>query len=122
MISQKQLNAYVNRVRKKCPMSIKGKITTALKADITDYLDEYPDSTIEDIISRFGTAEKFSSEYVMSLDEVQRNKVFKTSKFIKWAIITISAVLVLAIGITAVCIIVENSQSAGYYYYYEIEE
>lgn len=108
MISKKELNSYLKQVNRNCPTGFRRKMMPVIKDDVLDFLDGNPDSNINDVISRFGSPEKFALECLMSIDETERTRVFKKSKWIKAAIIISVAVFILATIVTAVYIIKEN--------------
>lgn len=112
--SEKELTDYYRKIEKALPCSTetKKKILFDLKSNIAEYLDEYPEAEISDIINHFGAPDLFASGYVASLEDAELNKKVHKSK---WIIIAVIAVILLS-AITTIWVISENSQHAGYYY------
>lgn len=120
MIMQKEMIKYLKQVRKNCPHSFRNKLMTDLKNNLSDYLDENPSSTFDDVVNHFGMPQKFADEYILAMDEDTRKKLITKTKWLKRGILIGSTILLIIVAITAIWIIVENSQTAGYYYDYKI--
>lgn len=122
--NDKELTDYYRKIEKALPCSAetKKKILFDLKSDIAEYLDEYPEAEMSDIINHFGTPDLFASEYVASLDDAELNKKVHKSKWIKRGIIIAVAAIVLLTAITTIWVIAENSQHTGYYYQEDVIE
>ena len=121
MVTQREIKSYIRQVKKACPFSFRRKMLFSLKSGIADYIEENPDSSIDDIIERFGKPETFAPEYIAAMDDNERIKAFRTAKIIKCSIIVGVALFILIVFVTAVCIIIENSRTAVYYYYEVID-
>ena len=122
--SEKELTDYYRKIEKALPCSAetKKKILFDLKSNIAEYLDEYPEAEMSDIINHFGTPDLFASEYVASLEDAELNKKVHKSKWIKRGVIIAVAVVVLLTAITTIWIIAENHKAADYYYQEDIIE
>lgn len=122
--NDKELTDYYRKIEKALPCSAetKKKILFDLKSDIAEYLDEYPEAEMSDIINHFGTPDLFASEYVASLDDAELNKKVHKSKWIKRGIIIAVAAIVLLTAITTIWVIAENHKTADYYYQEDIIE
>ncbi len=119
MTQQKIISSYLKRVKKNCPFSFRKKLTTDLKNHLLDYLDDNPDSTLEDIINHLGSPEKYADEYLLVIDETTRKKTIHKAKWIKYSILSGIATIVLIIAVTATMILFKISQIRVYYYYNE---
>lgn len=116
MTRHNNLSHYKKQVLKHAPLALRKRIKTDLDNSIRDFLDENPDSSIEDIENVFGTAESFADEYILAMDVTERNKTLLKAKWIKHTILLLSVIIVLIILVTAVWVIIENSRTAAYYY------
>lgn len=116
--SEKELTDYYRKIEKALPCSTetKKKILFDLKSNIAEYLDEYPEAEISDIINHFGAPDLFASGYVASLEDAKLNKKVHKSKWIKRGVIIAVIAVILLSAITTIWVISENSQHAGYYY------
>lgn len=116
MTQQKIISSYLKRVKKNCPFFFRKKLITDLKSHLFDYLDDNPDSTLEDIINHLGAPEKFADEYLLVMDETTRKKAIRKAKWIKYSILSGIASIVLIIAVTAVMMLIKISQIRVYYY------
>lgn len=116
--SEKELTDYYRKIEKALPCSTetKKKILFDLKSNIAEYLDEYPEAEISDIINHFGAPDLFASGYAASLEDAELNKKVHKSKWIKRGVIIAVIAVILLSAITTIWVISENSQHAGYYY------
>lgn len=121
MISQREMNKYIKTVGKGCPFSFRKKLTADLRNSLSDFLDEHPECTMEDILLHFGCPEKFADEYIMTLDTAARQKLLHKEKSVKKIICLGVAIAVLVISIAAIVIVYENYTSVGSYYTDEIQ-
>ncbi len=116
MVKPNDISNYLKQIGKKVPFAFRKKLITELRHNISEYIDEYPNSTIEDVIDHFGTPEKFADEYILAMDENARKEAIYKAGLIKKSIFITLAIMLLIITTTAIWIICENSQTAGYYY------
>ncbi len=116
MIKSAQISAYLKQAGKNCPFSFRKRLRMDLKNNLSDYLEENPDSTMEDVMQHFGSPEKFADEYVLAMDDKLRKKTVFKAKCVKRSVLIGVIVIVLTVVITAAWIITENSQTAGVYY------
>ena len=116
-MKQNLIDLYLKQVKKHCPSSFRKKLMTELKSNLLDFLDDYPDSTLEDICRHFGSPETFSSEYILTMDDEQRQKLINHSKWNRRCVLAGIILIVLIILTTAVWIIHENSQHVTPYYH-----
>lgn len=122
MIDEANIKVYLKTIKKKCPRAYRKRLLGDITHDVEEYLDGHPTATGSDFRNHFGEPEQFLSHCLAEMEDSECEKLLRKSKFIK-CIIAVAAVLVVAIvAIAAVCIIVESSQSVGYYYSEEISE
>lgn len=118
MQQNKELANYYKAIEKKIhtSKSIKKKILHSLESDIADFIEEYPEKSVTDVINHFGEPADFAKESLSILDETEIQNEVRKSKWIKRGILIVVAAIVLIAAIVAVCIIIDNSQTAVYYY------
>ncbi len=122
MINKKEIKNYLKKAGKNCPPEFRKKLIKELENNICDYIEENPQSTAEDILKHFGEPEKFSCEYILSMDENDIKKSVLKSKWIKRSIITGISLLILIAVITSAWIIHDNSRNAVVYYSETVNE
>lgn len=122
--SEKELTDYYRKIEKALPCSTETKknILFDLKSNIAEYLDEYPEAEISDIINHFGAPDLFASGYVASLEDAELNKKVHKSKWIKRGVIIAVIAVILLSAITTIWVISENHKAADYYYQEDIIE
>ena len=70
-----------------------------LKGSILDFLEENPDSTLDDVVAHFGSAETVGYSYILEMDEKERQKLLSHALWVKRCIIVaVIACLLLALG------------------------
>lgn len=70
-----------------------------LKESILDYLEENPDSTLDDVVAHFGSAETIGYSYILEMDEKERQKLLNHAFWVKRCmIVAVIACLLLALG------------------------
>lgn len=64
-IIKSEVKRYLKNVKGSLPCSFSAKATfiSMLKAQICDFIDKFPDSSIDDVINQFGTPEAIASEF-----------------------------------------------------------
>lgn len=120
MTNQTEIKHYLNQVKKHCPYPLRKKLIKELESNLSDFVEQYPDSTMTDIIEHFGSPGKFTDEYILAMDEPERQRIVQKSKWMKRLILLAALLILLIISVTAVWIIHENSRNLSYYYYEEI--
>ena len=113
---QKEIARYLQQAGKNCPRAYRKKLGSALKSSLNDFLSDYPNCKMDDVVAHFGTPTQFADEYILSLDESERKRLLKKSTTTKWCAIIGTMLIVLAVVVAAVCIVIENSRTAGVYY------
>ena len=117
---QKEISEYIRQVGKSCPYPFRRKLLLELQSNLSDFLYVHPDCTMEDVLSHFGTPEKFADEYILAMDTVDRQIILQKGRFLK-KVVCVGMIIVLLIVISAAAWIVhENAQSVGNYYTDEI--
>ncbi len=116
MTQQKIIATYLRQVKRNCPFSFRKKLITDLKSHLSDYLEDNPDSTLEDLENHLGSPEKFADEYLLATDETTRKKSIRKTKWIKYSILFGVISIVLIIAVTAIMMLVNLSQTRVYYY------
>lgn len=120
MSIQKEISEYIRQVGKSCPYSFRRKLLSELQSNLSDFLSVHPDCTMEDVLSHFGSPEKFADEYILAMDSIGRQTMLQKGRFFK-KVVCVGMTLVLLIVISAAAWIVhENAQSVGDYYTEEI--
>ena len=122
MINKKEIKNYLKKAGKNCPPEFRKKLIKELENNISDFIEEKPQSTAEDILKLFGEPEKFACEYILSMDENDIKKSVLKSKWIKRSVITGISLLILIAVITSAWIIHDNSRNAVVYYSETINE
>lgn len=111
MVAQSELDKYYASISKElhCTSDEKQHILDALRFDIEEYLIDFPDTSLENLISRFGTPESIAKEHLqdMSTDEICQK--MRSANFVKRAIlIALIAIIVIAVAL-AIGIAIYNS-------------
>ena len=115
MISQKEIKQYLNKVKKNCPYSLRRRLSAELESAISEYAEENPDKTIEDLISRFGEADKYAEEYITEMSAAERTRILRKGKTIITAATIGIAVIVLIVASTAAWIIYDDHRTDDAY-------
>ncbi len=122
-ISEKELKKYLRRIKGAlvCNFKTKRKILKDLKNNVEEYLEQNPDSSLEDLMEYFGKPESIAEEFAVSagIDYIKKTKVHKMIKLI--VIILLILALVFTI-ITSIVIITNNKRTAVYYYEESVED
>ena len=104
-ITKSEVKRYLKRVKGSLPCSFTAKraFISMLKSQISDFLEEFPDSSIDCVIKQFGTPESIASEFNVNeyTAEIKKYRI-KTAFFVLLsAILMISCVfLVIALNET----------------------
>lgn len=122
-ISEKEIKKYFSKIRSAlvCDFKTKSKILRDLRNEVEEYLEQNPDSSLENITGHFGTPEAIAEEFAISAgtDYIKKYKVHKTIKLI--VIILLILALVFTI-ITSIVIIGNRKRTAVYYYDETVED
>ena len=122
MIKKAELDNYCQQIEKILVgnQSDKSKILNTARCDMEEFLTEFPDATVDDLVKRFGTPEDYAKEYAFSLDSGEVTKKLNVTKFWKKAITIGVAVIVVIVLFVAVVVIRNNTRKSTRYYYEEI--
>ena len=116
MVSQKEVSKYIKRAGKGCPRPFRRKLSEELQNNISDFLDKDSGRTMEDVLSHFGSPEKFVDEYILAIDIENRQKMLRKAGQARRAVCVGISVIILIIAAAAFMIVRENSRTAGCYY------
>lgn len=118
MIKKAELDNYCQQIEKILVgnQSDKSKILNTARCDMEEFLTEFPDATMEDLVKRFGTPEDYAKEYAFSLDSGELAQKLNVARFRKKAIMIGVAVIVAIVLFVAVLVIRNNSRNAIRYY------
>lgn len=76
MVTQTELINYYSSIDKALRSSHEEKrhIIKALRSDVEDYLTEFPEASLENLMSRFGTPDSIANEHMrdMPIDEISK--------------------------------------------------
>lgn len=120
MVNQGEIAKYLRQARKGCPASYRRKLITEIRNNLSEFLDDNPECTMEDVLDHFGPPEKFADEYLLAMDNNDRINVFRKAGCVKKTICVGIAAIVLIVAIATVWIVHENSQTVGYFYFEEV--
>lgn len=120
MVNQREISKYVRQSRKGCPAPYRRKLITELQNNLSDFLENNPERTMEDVLEHFGFPEKFADEYLLVMDDKDRMNALHKARWVRKTICVGVATIVLIVAIASVWIVRENSQTVGYYYFEEV--
>ena len=115
MTRQEIVSSYLRQVRRNCPFSFRRKLITDLESHISDYLDDNPGSTLEDVINYLGQPEKIADECLLAMDEIARQRILDKTKWIKRGILIGISIIVLITACTAFYTLFKISETRVYY-------
>lgn len=122
MTRQKIISGYLRQLKRNCPYSFRKKLAREIKSHLLDFLDDNPDSTLEDITEHFGPPGKFADEYLLAMDEAARKKTIQKTRGIKWGILAGAVAVVIITTLTASRMLVAMTQRKVYYVHEYITE
>lgn len=115
MTRQEIISSYLRQVRRSCPFSFRKKLITDLESHLSDYFDDHPCSTLEDVINHLGHPEKIADECLLAMDDTVRQRILNKTKWIKRSILIGISVIVLITAFTAVYTLISISETRVYY-------
>ena len=123
MVKETELEKYCRKIEKvRVGKQIdKARILNTAKCDMEEFLEEFPDATMDDLVKRFGTPEDYAKEYASGLDSGELAQKLNVVRFRKKAITIGVAVIVVIVLFVAVLVIRNNTRKSTRYYYEEIE-
>lgn len=121
-MDQKEVNAYLKKVKSSCPYLFCKKLMLELKEDLLDFLEENPDSEVADVVEHFGAPEMFGYSYILAMEGEERGRLLKQSRRIKKTALTAAVFCVLAMAVWVGFGIWRYSESAAYSYEVWVED
>ena len=118
MVKEAELDNYCQQIEKILVgnQSDKSKILNTARCDMEEFLEEFPDATMEDLVKRFGTPEDYAKEYASGLDSGELTRKLNVARFRKKAITIGVAVIVVIVLFVAVLVIRNNTRNSTRYY------
>lgn len=122
MVKEAELEKYCRKIEKALVgnQTDKARILNTAKCDMEEFLEEFPDATMDDLVKRFGTPEDYAREFISGLDSGEVTKKLNVTKFWKKAIMIGVAVVVVIVLFVAILVIRNNTRKSSRYYYEEI--
>ena len=123
MVKEAELEKYCRKIEKVLVgnQTDKSKILNTARCDMEEFLTEFPDATVDDLVKRFGTPEDYAREFISGLDSGELTQKLNVVRFRKKAITIGVAVIVVIVLFVAVLVIRNNTRKSTRYYYEEIE-
>lgn len=126
-ISKRALQKYFRQVKGEllCPRKTRKQIMEDLKKNVSLYLEEHPEATIENILHTFGSPRQIAASYVEELPTPELIKKLKLRKRILHsaiAFVTAVALLCTLMWGTAILIALHEVQDRSDPYYQIITE
>ena len=121
MIKKAELDNYCQQIEKILVgnQSDKSKILNTARCDMEEFLTEFSDATVDDLVKRFGTPEDYAREYVSGLDSGEVTKKLNVTKFRKKAIM-VGVAIVFAIALFVAILVIRNNTRKSSRYYEEV--
>ena len=122
MVKETELEKYCRKIEKVLVGNQidKARILNTAKCDMEEFLEEFPDATMDDLVKRFGTPEDYAKEYASGLDSGELAQKLNVVRFRKKAIM-VGVAIVFAIALfVAILVIRNNTRKSSRYYYEEI--
>ncbi len=118
MVKEAELEKYCRKIEKALVgnQTDKARILNTAKCDMEEFLEEFPDATMDDLVKRFGTPEDYAREFISGLDSGEVTKKLNVTKFWKKAITIGVAVIVVIVLFVAVLVIRNNTRKSTRYY------
>lgn len=91
-----ELNEYISNIRKQlvCNAADKKRLLSDLTFNIDEFIEDHPESSINDIIEHFGTPEDIAGGYLSSLEGGELNNKLKKTKKIRKCILFACGIIV----------------------------
>ena len=118
MVKETELEEYYRQIEKALGgnQAAKAQILKTAKCDMEEFLEEFPDAAMEDLVKRFGTPEDYAKEYVSGLDSGELAIKLNVAKFWKTAIRVGVVTVVGIVAAAMIWIICANNRDATRYY------
>lgn len=122
-IFEKEIKKYFHKIRVSliCDLKTKNKIMKDLKNDVEEYLEQNPDSSLENVIEHFGKPETIAEEFAISsgIDYIKKSRIHKTVKIAVIVLLVLASIFTIA---TSIVIIGNHKRTAIYYYEENVED
>lgn len=118
MVTKPELKAYLYAVKKSLGyVPRRGQIVKNLRHELEGYLEQNPESTMEDVYRLFGAPESMTGQVIsaMSMDEIEKN--MKRVKLVRTLAVVTAVVMLVAFALTMAGIIHWNYSHEPIYYY-----
>ncbi|MBQ5321302.1 MAG: hypothetical protein J6K88_04515 [Oscillospiraceae bacterium] len=116
MITKKEVSIYLKRVKQYCPYALRKRLSAELEGAISEYAEENPDKTIEDLINRFGAPQKYAEEYITEMPAAEKTRILRKGRTILTGIV-VSILTITLIFIVSFFWIVHNNDNPHPVYY-----
>ena len=99
MVTQTELINYFSSIDKALHSFTNEKrhIIKALRSDVEEYLIEFPEASLENLMSRFGTPDSIAMEYVQGMPVDEIGARINSGRFNKKAVLIALAVIVASV-------------------------
>ena len=119
MVTQTELINYFSSIDKALHSSTNEKrhIIKALRSDVEEYLNEFPEASLENLMSRFGTPDSIAMEYVQGMPVDEIGARINSGRFNKKAVLIALAVIIgLVLVFLCATIFIMWDRSSQYYF------
>ena len=122
MKKNKEIINYCKAVKKNlyCSRPLKKQILHALECDISEFVQERPNVSAQDIISHFGNPTDFAEESLSILDGNEIQQKIKKAKHIKLFVLIAVIIICLIAALTSLLVVKVNTEDVMCYYSEEI--
>ncbi len=109
---------YLREVRRNLPCSFQTKreLLLRIRDSLTDFAQERPHASYEDITERFGAPTDVADAYFADLPAGQLRKALQTARFVRRVLIVVCVLAMLLYGITLGYMIYENGKTRTTYF------
>lgn len=111
-MKQKEIRAYLKKVKRYCPRSFWKKLAPELEGNLLDFQERNPDCTIAEIIGHFGAPETFGYSYILAMEDGERRKMIRQSQRTKRIVLAVAIAGVLTVAAEVIWFVHRNSENA----------
>ena len=121
MVKEAELEKYCRKIEKALVgnQTDKARILNTAKCDMEEFLEEFPDATMDDLVKRFGTPEDYAREFISGLDSGELTQKLNVVRFRKKAIM-VGVAIVFAIALFVAILVIRNNTRNSSRYYEEV--
>lgn len=118
MVKETDLNEYFRQIEAALGDNSGGKddILKIARSDISDYLEEFPDADMSDLVERFSPPADYAKAQLEVSSSDNLRKQLNVADFRKKAICVTAAIVVFIVMVLSIGIAVYNRENAGKYY------